>query len=143
MAWEAGVRFDARRFEQELPVRVRALRSARGTEHVQRALDAALETLALYRGDFLSDEDVGDWHLDIRDRLSRIYRDAQLLVGDRSLELELHPQAVEAFRAAIRVDEFHEDAHRRLARRLQTDLDTEPDADSKALYNRLRKSEAV
>ena len=31
----------------------------------------------------------------------------------------------------------------RLARTLRTELDTEPDAATKALYNRLRRSEAV
>ena len=163
MAWEAGVQFDARTFEEQLPARVRALKSARGTENVERALDAALEVLALYRGDFLSEEDVGDWRFDIHNRLRRMYMDAQLLVGDRSLELERHMHAVEAFRAAIRVDELHEEAHRRLmlalarsgdrtealrqydrlARRLQTDLETEPDAVTKALSDRLRRSETV
>jgi len=83
MAWEAGVRFDARTFEHELPVRVRALRSARGTGNVRRALDAALETLALYHGDFLGDEDVGDWHLGIHDRLRRIQQVAKPDVGHR------------------------------------------------------------
>ena len=163
MAWEAGIRFDVRTFEQEVPQRLRTLRSARGPENARRALDAALDTLALYRGDFLCDEEVGDWHLDIRDRLRRLYMDAQLLVGERLLELELHRQAVDAFRAAIRVDELHEEAHRRLmlalsrsgdrtgalrqydrlARSLQADLDAEPDEDTKALYERLRGSEAV
>ena len=163
MAWEAGVQFDARTFEQQLPARVRTLKSACGTENVQRALDAALEVLALYRGEFLSEEDVGDWHLDIRNRLRRIYLDAQLLVGNRSLDLELNGQAVGAFRAVVRFDELHEEAHRglmvalarsgdrtealrqydRLARTLRTELDTEPDAATKALYNRLRRSEAV
>jgi DNA-binding SARP family transcriptional activator len=163
MAWEAGVRFDASTFEQEVPVRVRALRSARGTGNVQRALDAALEILALYRGDFLGDENVGDWHLGIHDRLLRIQLDALRLVGDRSLELEQYGQAAEAFRAALRFDELHEETHRRLmlalaragdrtealrqydrlARLLETELDAEPDADTKALCRRLRRSETV
>jgi predicted ATPase/DNA-binding SARP family transcriptional activator len=163
MAWEAGVRFDAAAFEQELPERLRALRSARGTENVRLTLDAALDTLALYRGDFLCDAGAGDWHLEIRDRLRRVYMDAELLVGDRSLELELHRQAAEAFRAAIRVDDLHEEAHRglmralarsgdrtealrqydRLALTLRRDLDSEPDEATKALYERLKRAEVV
>jgi DNA-binding SARP family transcriptional activator len=132
-------------------------------ENVQRALDAVLETLALYRGDFLCDEEAGDWHLEFRDRLRRICMDAQLLVGERSLELELHSAAEEAFRAVIRVDELREEGHRglmlalaragdrtealrqydRLARTLETDLDAEPDPDTTALYERLKRAESV
>jgi predicted ATPase/DNA-binding SARP family transcriptional activator len=163
MAWELGIRFDARTFEEELPPRLRALRAARSNSDVARAIDAVRETLGWYRGDFLCDERVGDWHLEIRDRLRRFFGEAQLYVGQRCAEVSQFDQAADAFRAAIRVDELHEESHRqlmrvlvragnrseavrqyeRLTRTLRTELEAAPERETTLLHERIRKGEPL
>lgn len=163
IAWELGVRFDARTFEELMRSATRALRSARPGTDMSDAVARLGEAMSLYRGDFLADQDVGDWHIEIRDRLRRLYSDGVLLLGARRLEQGAYMEAAEAFRRAIAVDELHEEAHRRLmlslaragertealrqydrlARTLRADLETEPDAETKALYERLRSAEAI
>jgi len=115
--------------------------------------------LALYGGDFLAEADALDWHLEIRDRLRRLYSDAQMLLGDRTLELGAFDEAADAFRHAIAVDELHEEAHRRLmlalsrsgkrsealrhydrlAGMLRKELESEPESETRALFERLRR----
>jgi len=163
VAWELGIRSDARTFEERVPAQTRALRSAGDAGAVVRAIDALRETLALYRGDFLADEDAGDWHLERRDHLRRLFADAALLAGDRLAEYGRHGEAAAFFRKVVAADEVHEAAHRklmlalaragerpealkqyeRLAKTLRADLDAEPERETKALFEKLRRAEMV
>lgn len=161
IAWELGVRFDAQLFEDEVKQGLAAMRT-RGGDTVG-ALDRLRRAFTLYRGDFLADAEAGDWHLEIRDRLRHLYCDAMLLAADRALQEGQPLQAAELFRRAVELDELHEKAHRglmlalaragdrsealrqydRLSRTLRSDLEAEPDRETKALYERLRKAETV
>jgi predicted ATPase/DNA-binding SARP family transcriptional activator len=163
IAWELGVRFDARELEEAIRAGIARLKSARRPEETATPLAALREAFQLYRGEFLAEEGAGDWHVPIRDRLRRLYADALLLVGERTMELGSHKEAAEIFRLVVQVDELHEEAHRRLmlalarggersealkqydrlARSLRSDLDAEPDRETKALYDKLRRAEAV
>ena len=163
IAWEAGVVFDARVFEEEARIGMRTLKGARTAGDEQQALDGLRRTLDAYRGDFLDAEDVGDWHLEIRDRLRRTFGDAIMLLGQCYLDRGDNRDAADAFRRAVQVDELHEEAHRRLmlaltragdrsealkqyerlSRALQSDLEAEPEGETKALYERLRRAETV
>ena len=162
IAWELGVRFDARDFEELMRPAIRALKSPRPIAATD-ALARVEEAMALYRGDFLADEGAGDWHIEIRDRLRQLYSEGVLLLGARQFESGAYREAADAFRRAIAVDELHEEAHRRLmtslaragersealrqydrlARTLRADLEAEPEAETRALYDRLRNAEAV
>lgn len=163
IAWEAGVVFDAGVFEDGARSWMNALKSARAVQDVQAALDSLRATLIAYQGDFLASEDAGDWHLDIRDRLRRLFGDAVMLLGKCHLDRGENREAADAFRRAVQVDELHEEAHRclmlaltragersealrqyeRLSQALHSDLEAEPERETKALYERLRRAEAV
>jgi two-component SAPR family response regulator len=163
IAWELGVRLDARTFEEMMRGAVRELKAARRGADSSGALARIDEAMSLYRGDFLAEEGAGDWHVEIRDRLRRLYSEGVLLLGAQRLETGAYKEAAEAFRRAIAVDELHEDAHRRLmlslarggertealrqydrlARTLRADLEAEPEPATRALYDRLKKAEPV
>jgi DNA-binding SARP family transcriptional activator len=152
IAWELGVSFDAREFEQRARSALRA-----------KIVADLTGAVALYRGEFLEGEEVGDWHLATRDVLRRLYLDAILFLGQQSLEQNLHDEAAEWFRRAIAADRFHEESHRRLmmalsrggqrsealrqydrlAQVLNKDMEAEPDRETKSLYDRLRRAEPV
>ena len=158
VAWEQGVTFDARTFEDQVVQHSRALKAARTPDAVDAALEGLRRCFALYRGEFLVDEPVGDWHVAIRERLRRQYADAVLLAGDRTMEQGRFEEAVRLFRIAVDVDELHEAAHRRLmlslaqagerseaikqyerlSLALRKDLGAEPERETKALLERLR-----
>jgi DNA-binding SARP family transcriptional activator len=163
IAWEAGVRFDARDFEAGVRTGMRALKEARTPSDEQRAADSLRASLELYRGDFLTAEETGDWAVEIRDHLRRLHADGLMLVGQRHLLNGENREAADVFRRITRSDELHEEAHRqlmlaltragdrseairqyeRLSRLLQTDLEAEPERETKALYERLRRAETV
>ena len=163
VAWEAGIAFDARTFEESARNGIRALKDARGDAEVAAAIETLRATLGAYRGDFLASEGAGDWHLELRDRLRRLFGDAALLLGRRYLERGNNSEAADAFRRLVHVDELHEEAHRqlmlaltrtgertealkqyeRLSQVLRSDLDAEPERETKALYERLRRAEAL
>jgi len=69
------VEFDGHQFETELRAAREALARARDAAPLARAL-------ALYRGDFLEDTAVGDWHLEHRARWHRLYVEGQRAVGE-------------------------------------------------------------
>jgi predicted ATPase/DNA-binding SARP family transcriptional activator len=105
---------DVAEFEREVETTRRAL--MRGGGHVDTS---ALErALARYRGDFLDGEPVGDWHLEHRDRLQRLYVDALMELGGRYVEEDRHAKAADAFRRVLARDELHEEALRALMRSL-------------------------
>jgi DNA-binding SARP family transcriptional activator len=74
-----GVTFDAAAFEEAI---TRGLRAARQGAPTFDSVDAALQS---YRGDFLEGEQAGDWHLEMRDRLARLYSDGLHAMGDALL----------------------------------------------------------
>jgi len=107
--------------------------------------------------------DAGDWHLETRDHLRRLYSDGLLLVGEHLMRAEDYSAAAEVYARVIAAEELSEEAHRRrmlcLARSgdrtealrqyerlrgvLRKDLDAEPDSETTALFNRLRRAERV
>jgi DNA-binding SARP family transcriptional activator len=105
---------DVAAFEREVETAQRALVRGGGAADV-----AALErALARYRGDLLDGEPVGDWHLEHRDRLQRIYVDALMELGGRYVEEQRHAKAADVFRRVLNRDELHEEALRALMRSL-------------------------
>jgi predicted ATPase/DNA-binding SARP family transcriptional activator len=105
---------DVAEFEREVESARRTLARGGGIDTV-----ATLErALARYRGDFLDGEPVGDWHLEHRDRLQRVYVDALMELGGRYVEEERHAKAADAFRRVLARDDLHEEALRALMRSL-------------------------
>jgi predicted ATPase/DNA-binding SARP family transcriptional activator len=154
---ELGAWFDAEVFEREMPAALRDLRAGGGAPE---RIEAALR---LYRGDFLRDEAVGDWHLEIHDRLRRLYVDGLSALADLRAERGDHAGAIEALERLVRAEELREDAHRRLmlilartgardravrhyerlVRLLREELDAAPEPETAAVYDRIRRAEAV
>ncbi len=151
---EALESFDARDFEREIVAAKRALvrREKGAADHLERAL-------ALFRGDFLDGEPVGDWHLEHRDRFQRLYVEALMAVGGQLSRDERHAKAAEFYRRALACDELHEEAvqalmrchgamgeraqalrvYRRFAEQLRRELDAEPDEDTSRLAEGLQE----
>lgn len=143
------VDFDVRRFETE----TRAALQQEGAEAAERLAAA----LALYRGDFLEGEAVGDWHLELRDRLRDLYLVGLLALGRREMASGRFAPAAEAFKAVLARDPLHEEAcrqlmicHARTGARveairlyenlrvlLREELDTEPEEETTMLYRGL------
>jgi non-specific serine/threonine protein kinase len=147
---------DVAAFEQEVASARRALVRGGGAADV-----AVLErALARYRGDFLDGEPVGDWHLEHRDRLQRIYVDALMELGGRYVEDERHAKAAEVFRRVLARDDLHEEAlralmlslaesgersqalraYRHFAIRLREELEAEPEEETTRLSEQLQTS---
>jgi len=148
----APVEFDADLFEREVTIARREL--ARGEAVLERMRAA----LALYQGDFLAGEMVGDWHLERRDHLARLCVDGLLALGDRLLEAERWQEAADAYRAVLDRDPLHEASYRqlmncltrtgertqalrlyqRLSDTLRDELATTPAAETVRLYKQLQ-----
>jgi predicted ATPase/DNA-binding SARP family transcriptional activator len=160
MAWELGIVFDAAEFERAATEAVRAARAGAGDTAVLERLRAAL---ALYRGDFLAEQGAGDWHLTTRERLARLHADAGRALAERLERAELWTEAAAAYRALVVADPLDEHATRRLMRclaragargdalrtydrlaaLLRTDLEAEPEPETRTLYDRLRAAQPV
>jgi len=146
--------FDVLQFEREVADARRSLK--RQEEGASARLEQAL---ARFRGDFLDGEPVGDWHLEHRDRLQRVYVDALMELGARLVAEERHAKAAEAYRRVLARDELHEEAllalmkshaavgertqalraYRRFADRMREELDAEPDDDTTAFFEKLQQ----
>ena len=105
---EITVEFDAAIFESEVESVLRALARGGGP------LGPLERALALYRGDFLGEEVVGDWHLDVRDRLRRRYLEGLLALAGRLYQEGRWSEAADAYRRVIACDDLHEEAYRQL-----------------------------
>lgn len=150
---DGGVEFDAVTVEQRL---ADALRAARRGDATADDLESAV---ALYRGHFLDGEPVGDWHLDVRDRLARLHASALETLGNALLARERYDDAAAVFERLVQQEELHEGAHRSLMlcraragdqagmvrdyRRLQAvlrrELDVAPQAETMELFRRLQQ----
>ena len=146
--------FDVAEFERDVAAARRALK--RQQEGAAAQLEQAL---ARFRGDFLDGEPAGDWHLEHRDRLQRMYVDALMELGARLAHEERHGRAAEAYRRVLVRDELHEEAllalmrchaalgersqalraYRRFAERLREELGAEPKGEATRLYERLQQ----
>jgi LuxR family transcriptional regulator, maltose regulon positive regulatory protein len=155
---DPGVRvdFDAARFEAEVRA---AIRASDEPDAVARLASA----LADYRGDFLEGELVGDWHLEVRDDLRRLYHDGSIAIADLLMQQERFEEAGGYLRALLARDRLHEDACRRLmicqartgartealrsyeslAVLLRDEMNADPDQTTRELYERLQRAETV
>jgi predicted ATPase/DNA-binding SARP family transcriptional activator len=149
--------FDALEFAREVVAARRALQ--RQEEGATARLEQAL---ALYRGDFLDGEPAGDWHVEHRDHLQRLYVDALMELGARFLREQRHARAAEVFRRVLARDELHEEAllglmrcladagersqalraYRQFAERLRRELDADPEEETTRLFEELRGATA-
>jgi predicted ATPase/DNA-binding SARP family transcriptional activator len=151
-ALDAGVtvEFDAATFEREV---------ADGLARLKRDGDTApLEAaIALYRGDFLEHEAVGDWHVALRDRLRLKYLSALTALADHAMRQERWAEAADAWRTLIARDGLDERAYRglmtcharlgersqvqqlykRLEQVLQRELEARPEPETTQLYHKL------
>ena len=97
--------FDALDFAREVKDATRAVE--RGESGAVAKLESAV---AQYRGDFMDGEPVGDWHLEHRDHLQKLYIDALMLLGARHEVEKRHARAAEVYARVLARDELHEDA---------------------------------
>ena len=158
--WALGIEVDAGLFERDIVAARRALRADRGSTEAVAALRTAIE---MYRGDFFAAESAGDWHLEIRDRLQRLWIDGLVMLGEVLMEHGRYMEAADVYRRLARADETNEEAHRqlmtalarsghrgealrhyeRLATFFERELGSEPDSRTSALHDRLRRAEMV
>ncbi|HZG42903.1 MAG TPA: bacterial transcriptional activator domain-containing protein, partial [Longimicrobium sp.] len=153
----AGITFDAAEFERDATA---ALRALRGGTDAAAALEAAL---ALYRGDFLEGETVGDWHLEVHDRLRRLYVDGLSALADAQAARGDYETAARTLERLVQKEDLDEDAHRRLMRALaqsgrrdralrhfdhlaallRRELDADPDPETAGLAREIRDAGAA
>jgi DNA-binding SARP family transcriptional activator len=146
--------FDVAEFEREVAGARRAVK--RQEKDASSKLEQALTR---FRGDFLDGEPVGDWHLEHRDRLQRIYVDSLMELGARFAKEERHAKAAEAYRRVLARDELHEEAllalmkchvgmgersqalraYRRFADRMRAELDADPDDETTSYFEGLQR----
>ncbi len=108
VAPDRRVFFDAAIFERDVKAALRRLQAGDSDlESLRTALD-------LHRGGFLQDEVVGDWHLEIRDRLQRVHVDGLLALGARLFGAGVYGEAAQAYWRVIADDDLHEEAYRQL-----------------------------
>ena len=151
------VELDATAFERAAADALQLVRRGRP------ALDALRSALALYGGEFLDGESMGDWHLEVRDRLQRLHADALHALGDALLSAGALADAKPVLERLVQADPLNEAGHRalivcrarmgdqagalqqyqRLTRLLGAELGARPAAESAALYYRLRQGERV
>jgi predicted ATPase/DNA-binding SARP family transcriptional activator len=108
--WALGVEVDAIVFEREVENACRAVRArphAPAVAHLRAALD-------LYDGDLLADENAGDWHLEQRDRLRRVFTDGLSALGSHFMATGSYADAADVYRRLVRADPWDEPAHRQL-----------------------------
>ena len=157
LAPDRHVDFDATAFEHAATTALQLVR--RG----QPAIDQLRAALALYGGEFLDGEAVGDWHLELRDRLQRLHVEASLALGDALVRTDAFDDAAAVLERLVQCEPLNEAAHRalivcrarmgdqagalqqyqRLTRILGSELGAKPAAESAALYYQLRQGYRV
>jgi predicted ATPase/DNA-binding SARP family transcriptional activator len=142
--------FDAARFERDVTAGLAELKKDGDATRLEGAL-------TLYRGDFLEHEVVGDWHLELRDRLRQKYVAALVVLGERRMQQERWADAADAWRRLVARDDLDERAYRglmtchaklgersqvqqlyqRVERLLKKQLEAKPEPETVQLYRRL------
>jgi len=150
---EVIAEFDVAEFEREIVAARRAVK--RKEDGAAAALDRALTR---FRGDFLDGEPAGDWHLEHRDRLQRLFVDALMELGDRHADEGRNAKAADAYRRVLARDDLNEDATRALMRcyakageraqalrlyqrfseKLRKELDAEPEEETQELLEQIK-----
>src|SRR4029079_1304518 len=150
---DLSLEFDVTAFDRGI---TDAVRTAKRKE--PEAIAKLEQALSLFRGDFLDGEPVGDWHLEHRDRLQRLYVDSLMELGARLSKEDRHAKAAEAYRRVLARDELHEEAllalmqcHaavgersqalrvcRRFADRMREELEAEPDDETTSYFEKLQ-----
>lgn len=106
---DVPVELDYERFDALCAVR---------TEDTEEKLDACLQALELYRGDFLEKQSSETWVIPISTHFHNLYVDtvmeATALLSDR----KRHQEAAGICRKAVAVEPYHEPLHQRLMREL-------------------------
>jgi predicted ATPase/DNA-binding SARP family transcriptional activator len=145
--------FDVAEFEREVVSARRALK--RREDGAASALERAV---ARFRGDFMDGEPAGDWSLEHRDRLQRLFTDALMELGDQHAAENRIAKAADAYRRVLARDDLNEDATRALMRcyarvgersqalrlyqrfteRLRKELDAEPEEATRELHEEIR-----
>jgi DNA-binding SARP family transcriptional activator len=145
--------FDVAEFEREVVSARRALK--RREDGAALALERAV---ARFRGDFMDGEPAGDWSLEHRDRLQRLFTDALMELGDQHAAENRIAKAADAYRRVLARDDLNEDATRALMRcyarvgdrsqalrlyqrfseRLRKELDAEPEEETRELHEEIR-----
>jgi DNA-binding SARP family transcriptional activator len=153
----APVVFDVSEVEEEL---TRALRSSRRGQLDVAALRAAVKR---YRGPFMDGESAEDWYLEHHDRLAQLHAEALQVLGDALLASKRHEEAAEVLSRLVRQEDLDERAYRalmtararagdragamreyrRLEASLRRELDSAPERESAALFQRIQRGEAV
>ena len=151
---------DRYRVNASLVAEFDVLEFERDTVEARRSgeIDRLERALARYRGDFLDGEPMGDWHLEHRDRLQKLYLDAVMMLGQRYEIEERHARAAEVYGRALARDELHEEAlmgvlrchaalgersqalrlYRRFADRMQEELGASPRPETAAFAQSLQ-----
>jgi predicted ATPase/DNA-binding SARP family transcriptional activator len=150
---EVVAEFDVAAFEREIVAARRALK--RREEGAVAALERAV---ARFRGDFMDGEPAGDWSLEHRDRLQRLFSDALMELGDQHATEDRIAKAADAYRRLLARDDLNEDATRALMRcyarvgersqalrlyqrfseRLRKELDAEPEEETRELHDEIK-----
>jgi DNA-binding SARP family transcriptional activator len=127
------VRYDAAEFEDGAR---KALQELRARPESAPAAASLASVLAAYGGDYLEEEGAGEWHLVVRDRLSRLLGDGLMELGQYYSVEGRQGEASECFRRLLEHDPVHEEAARYLMLTLSRD-----DRRTEALrvYERLQK----
>ena len=127
----------------------------RQQEGAAEQLESALQR---YAGDLVDGEPMGDWHIEHRDRLQRLYVESLTELGAHFVRTKEHAKAADAYRRLLARDELNEDALRalmrclaeagersqalraylRFAERLRAELDAEPEAETIRLAERMQ-----
>lgn len=103
-----GVEVDAIRFADRI---VAALRLAQAGSV---PVDALQEALLDYAGGYLEANTAGDWHLEHRDHLRRLYLNGLSALGRGLTAAARFEEAAEVYRKLVRTDDLNETAHRGL-----------------------------
>jgi DNA-binding SARP family transcriptional activator len=106
---------------------------------------------------------VGDWHLEHRERLQRLYVDGLMQLGAAFDGADRHAKAIDVYRRVLARDELHEEAlvalmrsyaatgeraqalraYREYTDRLRDELDAEPARATIALSERIQQGSAI
>jgi predicted ATPase/DNA-binding SARP family transcriptional activator len=149
---DLGVWYDAAVFAAEMDAALRAHALGRGSR------DRLATLLTLYRGDLMEGEYGGDWHLEVHDRLRRLYVDGLAALADMQMAEGDAPGATVTLESLVQKEDLNEHAYRRLllclaqtGRRdqalrhyarlmtlLENELQAEPEEETMALAEQIR-----